>query len=166
MRRLAPGAGREFRVSLRRAPPPSKKRNPPARTLPGPLYRMQTAVRTRRRPRPGERGLRWGSELELDAAKLCGGESFSEESRMARGGRRTALAAGGIGFLVVIGAGFALRGKLLEEWWLFRLGSNDPAVREEAAAGLSALGSRRAIPRLCEMARDGAPGRPLIAVRA
>jgi len=70
-----------------------------------------------------------------------------------RRGRTVVVGVGLVGFLVLCGAGIALREKLLERWCLFRLGAADEAVRRAAAEQLGAMRSGAAVPRLAEILR-------------
>ena len=63
-------------------------------------------------------------------------------------GRRIALAALALGLLTLAGAGFACRGWMVEEWWLWKLGSRHEEERQTAAKRLGELKSVRAIPNL------------------
>ena len=60
----------------------------------------------------------------------------------------SALVLGSIAFLVAV---LALKGPVLEQWYLWRLESEDEEQRKVAATSLGDMKSRRAIPQLVEM---------------
>src|SRR6266542_3856014 len=74
-------------------------------------------------------------EGEPEIPEIDAGSPREERPR----GRRAAWAAGALVLAVLTAAGFAFRGRILEEWHLYRLGSKDPAARAAAAEELAAL---------------------------
>jgi hypothetical protein len=75
-----------------------------------------------------------------------------EEPRPKRGKRAAALAAV-LGTAVLVGGAFALRGAIVEWWWIGKLRSPDAVERNAAAEKLVELGSVRAVPHLVEAVR-------------
>jgi HEAT repeat protein len=63
---------------------------------------------------------------------------------MTRRGRWIGWGASAVGVAILLGLGFALRGKIAEEWYLYRLRTGDARVKEHAAGMLHALSSTRA----------------------
>jgi HEAT repeat protein len=63
-------------------------------------------------------------------------------------GKSTALAAAGLGFILLLATLAAFRESLLEEWYLRQLDSEDDSRRSAAIGGLAELRSAKAIPRL------------------
>ena len=63
-------------------------------------------------------------------------------------GRRIVLAAAVLGLLTL--AGFALKDRAVEEWWLHRLESGNQQEKLEAAERLGKLKSRKTVPLLLE----------------
>ncbi len=61
------------------------------------------------------------------------------------------MASAAFGVAVFCGAGYALKDKAREEWYLRRLASKNTEVREHAISQLAALRSRRAIPPLKDL---------------
>jgi HEAT repeat protein len=69
-------------------------------------------------------------------------------------GRLLAWGSAAGGLIVLLGCAVAFRDRIAEEWWLWRLGSVDPAARGAAAEKLGEMGSVRALPGLlksCEL---------------
>lgn len=62
-----------------------------------------------------------------------------------------AVAAVVVGLLTLAGAGFALKDKALEEWYIWELESENQEVRKNAAEKLGEMRAVRAIPRLMEL---------------
>jgi len=54
----------------------------------------------------------------------------------------------------VLGVGFAMRGRILEAWWVHELESDDQTVRESAVRKLGESGSRRAVLALARALAD------------
>jgi hypothetical protein len=72
---------------------------------------------------------------------------------MAQRGKYVAVSAAGVGLLVLLLGAFLARTRLLEEWWLYKLGSRDEAERNRAIEKLGELGSTRAVRRFLELFR-------------
>src|ERR1041385_1851148 len=87
----------------------------------------------------------WGGPGTVTAPPLRGCKGC-----MAAKGRRIAGGSAVLGLTVLVGAGFALRHRVLEEWYLTRLPSEDPEVRAAAIEGLREHGSMRCVPALIE----------------
>lgn len=66
-------------------------------------------------------------------------------------GRRAAWIGAALAAFLCVGVVYALRGRILEEWWIAQLGSNDDALVRSALERLGAVRSRRAIPHLAEL---------------
>ncbi len=66
-------------------------------------------------------------------------------------GRRIALAALALGVLTLAGAGFAVRGWVVEEWHIWKLYSEVDEERENAANKLGEMGSIKAVYPLLEI---------------
>jgi HEAT repeat protein len=88
-------------------------------------------------------------------------------------GRRVTLVAAACAAAVVVAAAIAGKDLILERWWIWRLGSKEPATWRAAAERLGEMRSVRAVPRLVEvylreMAKDGVardfPGQVLIRI--
>ena len=68
-------------------------------------------------------------------------------------GKKIALIGLALALAVLGAAGYSFRDLAIEEWYLWKLDSRDPAVADHAAEGLSYRGSARAIPRLLDNER-------------
>jgi hypothetical protein len=66
-------------------------------------------------------------------------------------GRRVALVAAACAAAVVVAAAIVGRDMILERWWIWRLGSEDPATWRAAAEKLGEMRSVLAVPRLVEV---------------
>ena len=65
-------------------------------------------------------------------------------------GKRVAMAAAGMGLVVLFATGFALKDRIREEWWLYKLKYGDEAEKRIAAQMLGELCSVRAAPLLVQ----------------
>jgi HEAT repeat protein len=63
-------------------------------------------------------------------------------------GKTVAMCAGVVGFLVLVGAGVAIKDRIAEKYWLQKLRNGDAEEKRKAAYRLGALGSLRAVPLL------------------
>ena len=68
-----------------------------------------------------------------------------------RKGKCCALVAGVLGIAVLAAAAFALKDRVVEQYWLLKLRNGDPEVRGTAATALGAARSVAAIPLLVEL---------------
>jgi len=75
-----------------------------------------------------------------------------EDLRPKRGKRVAAIAAA-LGTAMLLGAAFAGRGAIVEQWWIWNLRSPEAADRYAAAEKLVELKSARAVPHLVEAVR-------------
>ncbi len=73
---------------------------------------------------------------------------------MRRKGRRLAITTGAIAILVIGVAAFVARDRIAEEWWIYRLGAKDDAIRISAAHHLSDLKCLRAGPQLLKIIEE------------
>ena len=73
---------------------------------------------------------------------------------MATKGKRLTYLTIGTGLLVLLVAGFASKDKALEQWYLWKLESEDEETQKTAAEKLGELESVRAIPKLLQVLRD------------
>jgi HEAT repeat protein len=73
------------------------------------------------------------------------------QARRGRAITRTTVA---LGLAVLVGAGFAAKDRIREEWWLHKLRTGDSRERTAAAEGLARLGSIRAVPILLRISGD------------
>lgn len=70
-------------------------------------------------------------------------------------GKAIALWSAGAAVVVMIAGGLALRQRILEEWFIFKLGSDEWEVSYHAAKRLGRMESVRAVPYLLETYRSG-----------
>jgi hypothetical protein len=68
-------------------------------------------------------------------------------------GKKVATWTGAAGILALLGAAFASRGWLLEEWHLHKLGSKNARAVKAAAEWLYEMRSKKAIPRLIQIVK-------------
>jgi HEAT repeat protein len=73
-------------------------------------------------------------------------------------GKLASLVALSLALLVTAAAGFAMRERIAERWYIWQLGSQDGEVRAAAALKLAGMRSVRAIPRLIGVFRQEAGG--------
>lgn len=79
--------------------------------------------------------------------------------------RKPIMGLAGLSLAVVVGVVILGRQRIVEQWYLYRLASDDAAVVDAAAAGLASMHSLRAIgPLIDEVPRELARGRLMIRV--
>jgi hypothetical protein len=73
-------------------------------------------------------------------------------------GRRVAIGAGAVAFVVIVGAMVACRHRILEEWYLYRLRNGDDETKEAAISWIFVHArAERALPALEEQALEDDP---------
>ena len=65
-------------------------------------------------------------------------------------GKRLAITTGAIAILVLGVAAFVARDRIVEEWWIYQLGSKDNATKIHAAEKLASMDSLAAVPKLLQ----------------